>query len=99
MQKHYSTNTCLGHLTDKINTGFEKGLFTGMVLIGLQKAFDTIDHQILIKKMKFLGFSKNGIAWFKLHLSEKKIKIDTNTSYSILKSQITFGTKQDCIKY
>ena len=57
-QKHYSTNTCLRHLTDKIATIFEKGLFTGMILIDLQKAFDTIDHKILIKKMKYLGFSK-----------------------------------------
>ena len=59
------TNTCLGHLTNKITTGFEKGLFTGMILIDLQKAFDTIDHQILLKKMKYLGFSKNIIIWFK----------------------------------
>ena len=44
-RRNYSTNTCLGHLTDKITTGFEKGLFTGMVLIDLQKAFDTIDHK------------------------------------------------------
>ena len=51
--KKYSTNTCLQHLTDKITTRFEKGLFTGMVLIDLQKAFDTIDHQILLKKMKY----------------------------------------------
>ena len=43
-RKNYSTNTCLGHLTDKITTGFEKGLFTGMILIDLQKVFDTIDH-------------------------------------------------------
>ena len=43
-QKNYSTNTCLGHLTDKITTRFEKVLFTGMILSDLQKAFDTIDH-------------------------------------------------------
>ena len=63
-RKNYSTNTCLGHLTGKITTGFEKGLFTGMILIDLQTAFDTIDHQILIKKMKYLGFSKNVVACF-----------------------------------
>ena len=57
--KNYSTNTCLWHLTDKITTGFEKGLFTGLVLINLQKVFDTIHHQILLKKVKYLGFSKN----------------------------------------
>ena len=80
--KNYSTNTCLGHLTDKITTGFEKGLFTGMVLIDLQKAFDTIDHQILLKKMKYLGFSKNTVTWFKSYLCEQKFKISINTSYS-----------------
>ena len=58
-QKKHSTNTCLGHLTDKIATGFEKGLFTGMILTDLQKAFDTVDHQIFLKKMKYIGFSKN----------------------------------------
>ena len=56
VRKNYSTNTCLGHLTDKSTTGFEKGFFTGIILIHLQKAFDTIDNQIFIKKMKYLGF-------------------------------------------
>ena len=53
-----------------------------MVLIDLQKAFDTIDHQILLKKMKYLGFSKNTITWFKSYLCERKFKISINTSYS-----------------
>ena len=53
-----------------------------MVLIDLQKAFDTIDHQILLKKMKYLGFSKNTITWFKCYLYECKFKISINTSYS-----------------
>ena len=48
--------TCFGHLTDK---RFEKALFTGMMLIDLKKVFDTIDHQILLKKMKYLDFSEN----------------------------------------
>ena len=53
-----------------------------MILIDLQKAFDTTDHQILLKKMKYLGFSKNTIAWFKSYLCERKIKVSVNTSYS-----------------
>ena len=82
VQKDYSTNTCLGHLTYKMTTGFEKGIFTGMTLIDLQKAFDTIDHQILVKKKKYQVFSRNVIAWFKSYLSEQKFKININISYS-----------------
>ena len=42
----HSTDTCLSLLNDKILTGIDNGMFTGMVLIDLQKAFDTIDHEI-----------------------------------------------------
>ena len=49
-----------------------------MILIDLQKAFDTIDHQILIRKMKYLDISKNVIAWFKSYPSERKFKIYIN---------------------
>ena len=53
-----------------------------MVLIDLQKVFDTIECQTLLKKMKYLGFSKNTIAWFKSYLCEQKFKISINTIYS-----------------
>ena len=81
-RKNYSTNTCLGHLTDKITSGFEKGPFIGMVLIDLQKVFDTIDHQILLNKMKYLDFSKNTITRFKSSLCERKSKTSINSRYS-----------------
>ena len=47
-RKNHSTDTCLSYLTDKILTGFDSGLLTGMILIDLQKAFDTINHDILL---------------------------------------------------
>ena len=80
-RKNYSTNNCLGHLTDKITTGFEKRLFIRMVLIDLQKDFDTIDHQILLKKIEYLGFCKNTITWFKSYVCERKFKISINASF------------------
>ena len=67
-----------------------------MILIDLQKAFDTIDRQILIKKMKYLGFSKHVIAWFKSYLSERKFKVNINTSYSS-PSNLTCGLPKGSI--
>ena len=46
-RRNHSTDTCLSFLNDKILKGFDDGLVTGMILIDLQKAFDTISHDIL----------------------------------------------------
>ena len=46
----HSTDTCLSDLSDKIAQGFESSMFTGMILIDLRKAFDTIDHEKFFSK-------------------------------------------------
>ena len=74
-RKSFSPDLCLSYLNNKITTGFESGFYAGMILIDLQKAFDTINHKILINKMEFLGFSKNAILWFKSYLSYRKFKV------------------------
>ena len=55
-RKFHSTDTFLPYLHDKITKGFNSGLLTEMVLIDLQKAFDTIGHNILILKNAFSRF-------------------------------------------
>ena len=47
-RKNNSTDTSLSYLVDKILTGFDSGLLAGMILINLQKAIDTINHEILL---------------------------------------------------
>ena len=68
---HHSTDTCLSYLSDKITQAFEKGMFTGMILIDLQKAFDTIDHEIFLEKLKHLAFSDPAIYWFRSYLTSR----------------------------
>ena len=74
-RKFFSTDSCLSYLNNKIATGFESGLYTGMILIDLQKAFDTVNHNILLKKMEFMGFSEETTKWFKSYLSNRKFKV------------------------
>ena len=48
----HSTDTALTCLADKLRANIREGLYTGMVLIDIQKAFDTVDYTILTKKTK-----------------------------------------------
>ena len=63
----------MSQLTDMILNGAENGKHTGMVLIDIQKAFDPLDHKILLDKMKCIGFSDKTIIWFHFYLAKRAI--------------------------
>ena len=77
-RKNLSKDSCLSYLNNNIKTGFESGLHTGMILIDLQKATDTINHETLINKMEFLGFSKDVTLSY---LSNRKFKVNLNKTF------------------
>ena len=45
-RKQFSTDTCLINLMDYINNSISEGDYVGMVLLDLQKAFDTFNYYI-----------------------------------------------------
>ena len=81
-RNNYSTDTSLSYLTNKIMTGFDSGLLTGMILIDLQKAFDATNHDILLRKMASLGFSNHSIKWFQSYLSNRSFRVNIKSKDS-----------------
>lgn len=60
-----------------IRSDTSKGLnFTGMVMLDLQKAFDTIDHTLLCDKLEVLGVLST--EWFKSYLSCRQQQVSVN---------------------
>ena len=66
----YSTDSSLICLTDFLKREIGKGNFIGMVLIDLQKAFDTVDHEILLAKLGAVGV--DSVDWFKSYLFDRR---------------------------
>ena len=95
-RKNHSTGTCLSFLNDKILKGFDDGLLTGMILIDLQKAFDTINHDILLKKLSIIGFSHHTVKWFQSYLSNRKFTVNLENSFSEV-SNISCGVPQGSV--
>ena len=53
-----------------------------MVLTDLQKTFDTVDHNVLLKNMECVGFKKPVIKWFKSYLSNRKFFVSIEVVFS-----------------
>ena len=66
-QKH-STSHAFIHLTDKIREQLDKGNFACGIFVDFQKAFDTVDHQILIQKLNYYGIRGIENNWFSSYL-------------------------------
>ena len=81
-RRNHSTDFCLSYFADKISKCFDSGLLTGVILIDLQKAFDTIDHNILLLKMPSLRFSREVIDWYKSYLSSRKFHVNFHDKFS-----------------
>ena len=58
----FSTLTCLLKTTDEWYDGFDNGYMIGSVFIGLRKAFDTVNHEILCQKIEHYGVGDREIS-------------------------------------
>ena len=90
----YSTETCLISMSTFIQSEMAKGNMVGMVLIDLQKAFDTVDHGILLDKLRAIGVSS--VSWFESYLSNRTQCVDVNGTRSDF-LPITCGVPQGSI--
>ena len=79
-RKKHSTDFCLSYLNDKILTGFDKSVMTGMILIDLQKVFDAIDYGVLLQNA--IGFTKHTVNWFKSYLSNRSFLVNFANNFS-----------------
>ena len=68
----YSTLTSLLETTNNWCVNIDRGLLNGVVFIELRKAFDTIDHEILLSKLKAHSVDDLALVWFRSYLTDRK---------------------------
>ena len=81
--------------TDDWAFNIDQGNVNAVVFLDLKKAFDTVDHNILISKLSAYGIRGTSIEWFKSYLSERNQKCFLNGSLSsnrVLSCGIPQGT-------
>ena len=71
-QINNSTKHAILQFTRDIAQNFGNGKFTLGVFIDLSKDFDTVDYQILLKKLKHYGVNEETLAWLRSQLFQRK---------------------------
>lgn len=89
----HSTETTLLHTTNQCLVNMDKGLINGILFLDLKKAFDTVDHKILVSKLERYGVRGVTLKWFQSYLHERKQICKINSSKSNT-NNITCGVPQ-----
>ena len=71
-RKNHSTETALIKITDDLLFNWDKDRVTGVVLIDYCKAFDMVDHELLLKKLEALGIVNTELKWCRSYLTGRK---------------------------
>lgn len=69
---NFSTTTALLKFTNDIFSACDKGHLTGAIFIDLSKAFDMVDHYILLDKLQAIGLNQNALLWFNSYLHNRR---------------------------
>ena len=67
-RKHHSTETALLSVTDNLLKPIDEKKMSILVLMDMSKAFDSINHDMLLFKLRTLGVSPSALQWFKSYL-------------------------------
>ena len=77
MKKHTTTHAIL-HFIDKVAQALDNHLHTIGILLDFSKAFDTVDHEILISKLSYYGVRGIALSWFRSYLTDRKQYVSLN---------------------
>ena len=92
----HSTQHALASLTELVRLALDEGSFACGIFVDFQKAFDTVDHSILLKKLEHYGVRGLANDWFCSYLTNRKQYVSINGSDSTLK-EMRYGVPQGSV--
>ena len=92
----HSTEQASLEFVDKISMDMDNGKIPIAFFLDLSKAFDTLDHAILLTKLQHYGICESALNWFRSYLTNRSQFVDFDGTHSSCK-EITTGVPQGSI--
>ena len=71
LRKNHSTQDAVTYFTDFIRKDIDEGCVTAAVFVDFRKAFDSVNHQLLLNKLPGYGINNHELRWFKNYLTSR----------------------------
>ena len=81
-RKEHSTELAALQVIDRITCNMDNSKILFNIYLDLSKAFDTLDHNILIEKLKFYGLTQSALTLLKSYLHDRKQYSQINDAHS-----------------
>ena len=95
-RKGHSTEQCLNIMLGKWKKALDQKLCVGAVLTDLSKAFDCLNHKLLIAKLEAYGFDHSAVAYIYDYLSKRNQRTKIKSTYSSWR-EIKYGVPEGSI--
>ncbi len=93
---NYSTEMANCYFTEKVKSLLDKGGVVGAVFLDLRKAFDTLNHRIILSKLLSFNFSPHTLRWIESYLSGRTQYVSIQ-NYNSAPLSISTGVPQGSI--
>ena len=94
----HSYKQAILELTGRVLHARDKGLHTAALFLDLSKVFDTLNHNVLLKKLNRYGVRDNCLDWFRDYLTDRSLVSKITTPGNVITRSdsydITYGTVQ-----
>ena len=87
-RKSHGTQHSLTAMLEKWKKVLDKEENMSAIFMDLSKAFDTINHDLLLAKLKAYGFSKQALSFMCSYLKNRRQRVQINNKFSSLKEVI-----------
>ena len=95
-RKKHGTVTATMKVLNDIITAIDEKEHCAALFLDLSKAFDTVDHSVLLQKLVNIGFSSKSVKWFENYLSDRTQSVQADGLSSSCKN-IHYGVPQGSI--
>ena len=95
--KHRSTETVLLSVCNTITNSMSTQRLTGLCMLDLSAAFDTIDHGILLERLSsWFGIRESALSWFSSYLMDRTLSVKVQ-EYSSTPTNLKYGVPQGSV--